>query len=112
MGGAWTAAESKRTITARLAKLPAVPAPRPVPPSMSAPLGVASNVAVNDPVCVANAVFCHVGELVVQDTGGDDGITPITALPLSPSLAAEKNADPAATPLTSPRPFTVARLVL
>src|SRR5256885_2199799 len=105
-------AESKRTITARLAKLPAVPAPRPVPPSMSAPLGVASNVAVNDPVCVANAVFCHVGELVVQVPDGDGAITVIAAVPLCPSLVAVMVADPAATPLTSPRPFTVARLVL
>src|SRR5256885_11569274 len=105
-------AESKGTITARLAKLPAVPAPRPVPPSMSAPLGVASNVAVNDPVCVANAVFCHVGELVVQDPDGDRLITSILAMSHAPSLFAVMVADPAATPLTSPRPFTVARLVL
>src|SRR2546421_9325514 len=81
-------AESKRTITARLAKLPAVPAPRPVPPSMSAPLGVASNVAVNDPLFVANAVFCHVAELVVQVPGGDGAITVIAAVPTCPSLCA------------------------
>src|SRR2546421_970510 len=105
-------AESKRTITARSAKLPAVPVDRPVPPSMSAPLGVASNAAVNDPVCVANAVFCHVAELVVQVPGGDAGTTVTAAAPLCPWVVAVMVAAPAVTPLTSPLPFTVATPVL
>src|SRR2546421_20013 len=105
-------AESKRTITARSAKLPAVPVDRPVPPSMSAPLGVASNAAVNDPVCVANAVFCHVAELVVQVPGGDAGTTVTAAAPLCPSIVAVMVAEPAVTPATSPLALTVAMFVL
>src|SRR5256886_14489573 len=78
---------------------------------MVAPLGVASKVAVNDPVWVANAAFCHVAELVVQPRGG--GSTTVTAaVPLLPSLVAVIVADPAATPVTSPLPSTVATPVL
>src|SRR2546423_15367289 len=91
-------AESKRTITARLAKLPAVPAPRPVPPSMSAPLGGGSNVAVDKPVCLGDARFCQKGELVVQVPAGDGGITGIAPGPTCPSLVAVKGGEPAATP--------------
>src|SRR5256885_16720252 len=100
-------AESKRTITARSAKLPAVPVDSPVPPSMLATLGVASNAAPNAAAWLANAAFCHVAELIVPPGGG--GCTTVTAaMPLLPSLVAVMVADPAATPVTEPLPFAVA----
>src|SRR2546427_690726 len=106
-----TLAESKRTMTARSVKLAAAPSDNPVPASMLAPLGVASNCAVNEPFCVANAVFCHAVELVVHPGGG--GCTTVTTeVPLFVSLVAVIVAEPAATPVTRPLALTVATAVL
>src|SRR5436853_637675 len=76
---------------------------------MLAPLGVASNCAVNEPFWLANAVFCHAVELVVHAPGC---ITVTADVPFLPSLVAVIVAEPAATPVTSPLPLTVATPVL
>src|SRR5207237_230606 len=73
--------------------------------------GVASNSAVNAPVCVANAVFCHVAELVRHVPGGGGAVTVTLAVPLCPSLVAVIVAAPGATALTRPLPLTVATAV-
>src|SRR5437762_2713357 len=98
-------------MTARSVLLAATPAASPTVPSMAALFGVASNSAVNAPVCVANAVFCHVAELVRHVPGGGGAVTVTLAVPLCPSLVAVIVAAPGATALTRPLPLTVATAV-
>src|SRR5437588_9776870 len=98
-------------MTARSVLLAATPAASPTGPSMAALFGVASNSAVNAPVCVANAVFCHVAELVRHVPGGGGAVTVTLAVPLCPSLVAVIVAAPGATALTRPLPLTVATAV-
>src|SRR5436309_9754194 len=98
-------------MTARSVLLAATPAASPIVPSMPALFGVASNRAVNAPVCVANAVFCHVAELVRHVPGGGGAVTVTLAVPLCPSLVAVIVAAPGATALTRPLPLTVATAV-
>src|SRR5207302_428674 len=86
-------------MTARSVLLAATPAASPTVPSMAALFGVASNSAVNAPVCVANAVFCHVAELVRHVPGGGGAVTVTLAVPLCPSLVAVIVAAPGATAL-------------
>src|SRR5438067_202516 len=95
-------------MTARSVLLAATPAASPTVPSMAALFGVASNSAVNAPVCVANAVFCHVAELVRHVPGGGGAVTVTLAVPLCPSLVAVIVAAPTATPRTMPLPSTLA----
>ena len=73
-------------------------------------MGVASNVAVNDPFCEVNALFWNAVVLVAQP--GAAPVTVMADVPLCPSLVAVIVADPAATPDTSPLPLTVATDVL
>src|ERR1041385_1059142 len=100
----------KRTITARSEYPAAGPAASPVTPSSPVPFGVASNCAVNDPVCAVKALFCQVSELALHPGGSPCTVT--VALPLCPSLVAVIVAEPAATPLTTPLPLTPATEVL
>src|SRR5256886_16264711 len=100
-------------MTARSANAAAGPADRPVTASSPVPLGVATNPTVNDPVCAAaTGVLPHVRELTALPGGGGEACTVTTAAPLFPSLVAAIVADPAARPVTSPAPLTVATLVL
>src|SRR5213080_2136811 len=98
-------------MTARSVLLAATPAASPTVPSMAALFGVASNSAVNAPVCVANAVFCHVAELVRHAPGGGGAVTVTLAVPLCPSLVAVIVAAPGATAVTRRLPLTVATAV-
>src|SRR5438874_6440923 len=98
-------------MTARSVLLAATPAASPTVPSMAALFGVASNSAVNAPVCVANAVFCHVAELVRHVPGGGGAVTVTLAVPLCPSLVAVIVAAPGATALTRPLPLPAATAV-
>src|SRR6266566_5738120 len=100
----------KRRMTAMSVYAAAGPDDRPVAASSAAPLGVASNVAVNDPFCEVNALFWNAVELVGQVLEG--GVTVMAAVPLWPSLVAVMVAEPATTPLTTPLPLTVATEVL
>src|SRR5437667_688661 len=100
----------KRTMTAMSVNAAAAPDDRPVAASSPAPLGVASNVAVNDPFCEVNALFWNAVVLVAQPGAGP--VTVMADVPLCPSLVAVIVADPAATPDTSPLPLTVATDVL
>src|SRR5207244_239965 len=79
---------------------------------MGDPFGVASNCTVKEPLCVANAVLCTATTLVTHVPGGGAAETVSAEVPLCPSLVAVIVADPAATPLTSPLPLTVATAVL
>src|SRR5205823_9908628 len=100
----------KRRMTAMSVYAAAGPDDRPVAASSPAPLGVASNVAVNDPFCEVNALFWNAVVLVAQP--GAAPVTVMADVPLCPSLVAVIVADPAATPVTSPLPLTVAAAVL
>src|SRR5438067_13078418 len=98
-------------MTARSVLLAATPAASPPVPSMAALFGVASHSAVTAPVCVANAVFCHVAELAKHVPVALRAALPISAVPLLPSLVAVIVAAPGATALTRPLPLTVATAV-
>src|SRR6266581_4363871 len=100
----------KRRMTAMSVYAAAAPDDRPVAASSPAPLGVASNVAVNEPFCEVNPLFWNAVVLVAQP--GAAPVTVMADVPLCPSLAAVIVADPAATPDTSPLPLTVATDVL
>src|SRR3989442_1038977 len=100
-------AELNRTLAARAVNAAAAPLERPTTPSMFALLGVASNWISKAPVCAGMALFCQAPALVKQP-GGAGAVTVIAALPLCPSLVAVIVAGPAATPVTSPLPLTVA----
>src|SRR3989440_8409613 len=100
----------KRRMTAMSVYAAAGPDDRPVAASSPAPLGVASNVAVNDPFCEVNALFWNAVVLVAQP--GPAPVTVMADVPLCPSLVAVIVADPAATPDTSQLPLTVAADVL
>ncbi len=56
----------KRTMVAKFVHAPAEPEESPTPPFIKAVLGVASNAAVNVPLCSATGVFCHTAELTLQ----------------------------------------------
>src|ERR1051326_2775633 len=96
----------KRRMTARSVYAAAAPDDRPVAASSPVPLGVASNVAVNDPFWEVNALFWNAVVLVAQPGAGP--VTVMADVPLCPSLVAVIVAEPAATPVTRPLPFTVA----
>src|ERR1051325_1183351 len=100
----------KRRMTARSVYAAAAPEDRPVAASSPVPLGVASNVAVNDPFWEVNALFWNAVVLVAQP--GAAPVTVMADVPLCPSLVAVIVADPAAIPDTSPLPLTVATDVL
>src|ERR1051325_10144181 len=109
----------KRRMTARSVYAAAAPEDRPVAASgprplgvasIAVPLGVASNVAVNDPFWEVNALFWNAVVLVAQP--GAAPVTVMADVPLCPSLVAVIVADPAAIPDTSPLPLTVATDVL
>src|SRR2546430_5826068 len=100
----------KRRMTAMSVYAAAGPDDRPVAASSPAPLGVASKVAVNDPFWEVNALFWNAAVLVAQP--GPPPVTVTAAVPVCPSLVAVIVADPAATPVTSPLPSTVATPVL
>src|SRR5437016_376644 len=100
----------KRRMTAMSVYAAAAPDDRPVAASSPAPLGVASNVAVNDPFCEVNALFWNAVVLVAQPGAGP--VTVMADVPLCPSLVAVMVADPAATPVTRPLLLTVAADVL
>src|ERR1041385_494002 len=100
----------KRTATARSVNPAAAPADKPVIASSPVPFGVASNWAVNNPVCAVKGLFCQVSELVPHPGCGACTVT--VALPLCPSLVAVMVAEPAATPLTTPLLLTPATEVL
>src|SRR5882724_7705704 len=76
----WPAA-LKRTMTARSVNPAAAPSDSPVTASSPVPFGVASNCAVNDPVCAVNRLFCHVSELALHPGGSPCTVT--AALPLA-----------------------------
>src|SRR5256885_815022 len=99
-----------RTMTAMSVYAAAAPCDSPVAASNPLPLGVASKVAVNDPLCEANALFWNAVVLVAQPGAGP--VTVTVAVALCPSLVAVIVAEPAATPVTSPLPLTVATDVL
>jgi len=69
-----------RTITAMSLYAAAAPCDRPVAASSPAPLGVASNVAVKDPVWEAKPLFWNAVVLVAQPGAGP--VTVIAAAPL------------------------------
>src|SRR6266480_3452548 len=75
---------------------------------MFAVLGVASNWTSKAPVCEGITTFCHAPALV-QQLGA---VTLAAAVPLCPSLVAVIVAEPAATPVTRPLPFTLATAAL
>src|SRR6266699_2063529 len=100
----------KRRMTAMSVYAAAGPDDRPVAASSPAPLGVASNVAVNDPFWEVNALFWNAVVLVAQP--GPPPVTVMAAVPLCPSLVAVIVAEPAPTPVTRPLPLTVATDVL
>src|SRR5207249_2078422 len=102
----------KRTLAARSAYAAAAPDDTPVTASRAAPLGVASNWTVKDPVWALKAVFHHATELVWHDPGGGGVTTVMAAVPLWPSLVAVIVAEPAAAPVTRPLVLTVATDVL
>src|SRR5437667_9434941 len=78
----------KRTMTAKSVYAAVAPSDSPVIPSIAAPLGVASNCTVKDPVWAVNAVFSHAGELALHPGGGGAGGTVLTDVALRPSQEA------------------------
>src|ERR1041384_1114433 len=73
----------KRRMTARSVYAAAAPDDRPVAASSPVPLGVASNVAVNDPFWEVNALFWNAVVLVAQPGAGP--VTVMADVPLCPS---------------------------
>src|ERR1051326_3108763 len=96
----------KRRMTARSVYAAAAPDDRPVAASSPVPLGVASNVAVNDPVWEVNALFWNAVVLVAQPGAGP--VTLLAAAPLCPALVTVIARAPAATLVPRPLPFAVA----
>src|SRR6266566_395335 len=99
-----------RMMTARSVYAAAAPCDSPVAASSPVPLGVASNVAVNEPFWLVNALFWNAVVLVAQPGAGP--VTVMADVPLCPSLVALIVAVPATTPLTRPLPLTGATDVL